>query len=137
MKKIFTLGLGILMLASCSSDDSGSSIDASKLTKKWYYSTTKVLGQTFPYEDHEECGKDYIQFIDGGVFKDVDVWDCEEYEDVANWTLDGKKITLTFFGQSTTATIQKLTDTSLQVTYKDDFNEDGKDETVVQTYTSN
>lgn len=137
MKKIYTLGLGLLLLASCSSDDGGSSIDVSQLTKKWYFNTTKVAGQTIPYDDHEDCGKDYIEFVEGGEMRQVDVWDCEEYVDTAEWTLEGKTITISFFGQSASATITKLTETVLEVKTKYDFDEDGDEETVVETYTSN
>ena len=64
MKKIFALGFGILMLASCSSDDGGSSVNESQLTnKKWYYSKYVIEGVAMDYE-HEniQCGKDYSLF---------------------------------------------------------------------------
>lgn len=137
MKKILSLVFGLVFLAACSSDDKESSIDASKLTKKWYFSTTKVFGQTIPYTDHEECGKDYIEFLTGGIVKTVDVWECESYTDTGAWALEGKKLTISFEGEIDTATITKLTATTLQISYKEDYDEDGKLETIVTTFTSN
>lgn len=137
MKKIFALGLGILMLASCSNDDNSNSIDSSKLTKKWYFSTTKVFGQTFPYDDHEECGKDYLEFLSSGILKSVDIWDCIPYSEDGAWVLEGNKITVSVDGEVSTGTIDKLTDTELQLTIQGDFNGDGNNETIVSTFTSN
>ena len=96
MKKMFTLALGLVLLGSCSSDDSGSStIDTAQLTnKKWYYSNSIVNGVSFPYLDHEACGKDYIEFLAGGVYRDVDVWDCENDITTGTWSLNGETITV-------------------------------------------
>ncbi len=136
MKKIFTLGLGLLMLASCSSDDDNS-IDAAKLTdKKWYYGTTKVLGQTIPYDDHEECGKDYIEFLSTGTLRNVDIWDCEEDVFSIPYTLKGNKVTVSAFGETMTVTIRKVTNTVLEISYKEDFDDNGTEETVIETYTN-
>jgi hypothetical protein len=139
MKKVFALGLGILMLASCSKDDEASAIDASKLPKKWYFSTTRVLGQTIPYDDHEECGKDYLEFLSSGILKSVDIWDCVSYTDTGAWILEGNKITISFDGAAAaeSGTVSKLTDTELQLTIRGDYNDDGKDETIISTFTSN
>ena len=137
MKKIYALGLSLLFLASCSSDDGGSSIDTSQLTKKWYFESTIFQGQTFPYDDHEECGKDYIEFVEGGVVRQVDIWDCEEDVYEGEWSLDGNKLTISFMGQSATATITKLTETEFDVKTKYDFDDDGTEETVTETHTSN
>lgn len=98
MKKFLSLVLGLVLLSACSSDDKESSVDSTKLTKKWYYSTTKVFGMTFPYEDHEPCGKDYIEFLTGGIVNSVDIWDCEAFTDTGAWALEGKKLTISFDG---------------------------------------
>lgn len=140
MKKFFTLGLGILMLASCSSDDSGSSIDASKLTnKKWYAVSFKVLGQTIPVEtDYPQCGREYIMFKTGGVFaSNYFTVDCQEFIDNGSWVLDGKTIATNQDGSITNAKINKLTSTELIVTSQEDFDEDGKLDTITLTLTSN
>lgn len=135
MKKFFTLGLSLLLLASCSNDDDNS-IDAAKLTnKKWYFGTTKVLGQTIPYDDHEACGKDYIEFLSSGTLRQVDVFNCEEDEYTVPYTLKGNKVTVSDLGQKVTVTISKLTSSTLEITYKDDYDDNGTQETVVETYT--
>lgn len=140
MKKIFTLALGFLILASCSSDDNGSSIDASKFTdKKWYAVSIKVLGQTIPADsDYPECGREYIMFKTGGVFATSYFnEDCQEFVEVGSWVLDGKTIATNQDGSITNAKIKKLTDTQLQVTTQEDYNEDGKTETITLLLSSN
>lgn len=140
MKKIFALGFGILMLASCSSDDSGSSIKASKLTdKKWYAKSFTVLGQTIPVEsDYPECGKEYVMFKTGGVFEsNYFTEDCQEFIDNGSWTLDGKNIVTNQDGDITDVTIKKLTATQLQVTSQEDFDGDGKKETITLLMSTN
>lgn len=135
--KLLFLGLAVFAISSCSSDDDNStSIDSSKLTKKWYYVSEVVGGQTFPYDDHEECGKDYIEFVAGGVFREVDVFECEEDMFLSNWSLSGNKITVTVMGEGSAATIKKLNDTTLEVQSKYDYDNDGDEENVVQKFTS-
>ncbi len=140
MKKMFTLALGLVLLGSCSSDDSGSStIDTAQLTnKKWYYSNSIVNGVSFPYLDHEACGKDYIEFLAGGVYRDVDVWDCENDITTGTWSLNGETITVNVANEgSNNGNIVSLTTNSLTVSSSFDFNEDGTSETVIQNFTSN
>lgn len=139
MKKIFSLVLGLVFFASCSSDDNNS-IDASKLTnKKWFPISTEVVGMTIPYE-HEniECGKDYNSFLTGGVFKTVYFnFDCTEDVYLDSWKLEGNKITTIEDGYTTVATVVKLDANSLVVTAQIDVNDDGSKETVKLTYSSN
>ena len=140
MKKMFTLALGLVLLGSCSSDDSGSStIDTAQLTnKKWYYSNSIVNGVSFPYLDHEACGKDYIEFLAGGVYRDVDVWDCENDITTGTWSLNGETITVNIVNEgSNNGNIVSLTSNALTVSSSFDFNEDGTSETVIQNFTSN
>lgn len=140
MKKILTLVLGLVLVASCSSDDSGGSIDASKLTnKKWYAVSTTVFGITFPIEnDYPDCNRDYIMFNTGGVF--VDAYhdqDCEEFIDNGSWVMEGKIITTNQDGEITSATVKKLTSSQLEVTTEEDFDEDGEMETITLLLSSN
>ena len=140
MKKIFSLVLGLVFLASCSSDDNNDSVDASKLTnKKWIPVSTKVLGMTIPYE-HEniECGKDYNMFETSGVFKTVYYnLDCSEDIYLDTWKLEGNKITTIEDGTITVATIVKLDANSLVVTAMVDADENGTDEMVEVSFSSN
>lgn len=133
MKKIFTLGLGIFLFLSCSSDDNGGANEAAKLTdKKWYAVSFTVLGQTLPVEsDYPDCGKDYVMFKTGGVFEsNYFTEDCQEFTDNGTWTLDGKNIVTNQDGYVTNAVIKKLSATELQLTTQEDFDEDGKMETI-------
>ena len=134
-RKILALGFAALFLASCSKDDDNS-IDESKLTKKWYFESTKVGGVTFPYDDHEECGKDYVEFVPGGVFRDVDVWDCEDDVYTGTWDLDGKKLTIVEGGEADSVTITTLTATKLVVKSTFDFDGDGTEEVAFASFTS-
>lgn len=140
MKKIFSLVLGLVFLASCSSDDSNDSVDASKLTnKKWFPVSTKVFGMTIPYEhDNLQCGKDYNMFQDAGVFKTV-YWnsDCTEDIYLDSWKLEGNKITTIEDGDITVARIVKLDANSLIVRAMVDVDENGTEENVEVIFSSN
>ncbi|WP_333875399.1 lipocalin family protein [Flavobacterium sp.] len=135
MKKVSVLSLAILsgFVISCSSDDGATT--SGDLLGKWYNKEYKVGGQTFPYDDHEACGKDYVQFNADGTGANVDVWDC--VEDVASFTYikSGNSITVTSDGVSDTGQIIELSDTTLKVKVSYDFDDDGDDETVVEVYT--
>ena len=132
MKKTFVMvGFAALALASCSKDDD--SVDESKLLKKWYYVSYKYGGQNILYDDNESCGKDYTEFLAGGVTHDVDVNGCDPYAAdtyEGTWSLSGNQLTIDQSGEITKATITKLTDTALEVKIKDDINDDG----VADTY---
>ncbi|MGQ2983254.1 lipocalin family protein [Flavobacterium sp.] len=118
MKKLIGLSLALALFASCSDDDSSSSssVNMDHLTKKWYPVTTTINGVDIPYDDHEECGNDYIEFIEGGVFKEVDVWDCEPMTDTGTYTVANKTITTVVDGYTEVATIKSLSSTKLVVT---------------------
>lgn len=138
MKKLIVFALLAIVSFGCSSSDDSVSVTEEKLVGKWYYSTTKVAGQTFPYDDHEDCGKDYVEFKADGTLFDVDVWDCEVYDDlVGTWTIDGNKIVIASFGEVLTGTVKKLNANTLVVSTKYDFFENGQEITVVETYTRN
>lgn len=141
MKKLFTLALGLVLLASCSSDDGGSStIETSKLTnKKWYGVSVTVLGQTFPVtNDYPDCDRDYVMFKTGGAFdSSYHNADCQEFVDSGTWTLEGTTITTNEDGDITSAVIKKLTATELEVTTQEDYNLDGQMETVTMVLSTN
>lgn len=126
--------LAISTLAfSCSSDDGPST--SGELLGKWYYKEYKVAGVTIPYDDHEACGKDYIQFNNDGTGSNVDVWDCEE--DAASFTFSrsGNTITVTSDGVSDSAQITELSSTTFKIKISYDFDGDGTDESVTEVYT--
>jgi hypothetical protein len=130
-KTILAAGLVAFALASCSKDDD--SVDKSKLLKKWYYVSYIYAGQTIAYPGHEACGKDYTEFMAGGVTQDVDVNGCDPYAaDIyeGTWALNGNKLTIDQSGELMTATVTKLTDTALQIKVREDIDDDG----VLDTY---
>ncbi|MFN3967312.1 lipocalin family protein [Flavobacterium sp.] len=137
MKKLSLFSLAILssFAISCSSDDGPTT--SGDLIGKWYFKEYKVQGQTIPYDDHEECGKDYIQFNDNGTGANVDVWDC--VEDIASFTYtrSGNSLTITSDGVSDTVQITELSSANLKIKTTSDFDDDGDDETVIIVLTKN
>lgn len=133
MKKLLTLGFAALFLASCSNDDGDSSYEASQLQKKWYFVSTTIAGQTFPYDDHEACGKDYIEFLSNMTYRTVDVWECEEYAETGSWSLmDGNMLMV----DGDEATIKSLNATNMTLTLKYDYDDDGDIDTITEKLTS-
>lgn len=118
---------------SCSSDDGAST--SGELTGKWYYKEYKVAGITIPYDDHEACGKDYVQFNSNGSGANVDVIDCVEDSAPFTYSRSGNTITVTSDGVSDSAQITELSSTTLKVKISYDFDGDGTDESVTEVYT--
>lgn len=126
------------LLVSCSDDDSSSSVSVEKLVgKKWYYNSYKFAGQTIPYDDHEECGKDYIQFFDNGTAEDVDIWDCEADIETGNFTLVGKTLTIVSDGDTQTATVKQLSSNKLILEATEDIEDTGSPIKFQVIYTTN
>lgn len=140
MKKAFLI-LGVVgLLASCSKDDDNKSIDVSKLTRKWYSVSERVNGETYPYDDHEVCGKDYVEFMANGTGRFVDVFACEptatdEFE--FDWSRSGNKLVVTSLGVTQEATVVTLNDNTFELKLRYDYDGDGEDDTVYERYTSN
>ena len=134
--RFFALGACALFAFSCSSDDSDS-LDYSKLTRKWYNVSERVGSTTIPYDDHEACGKDYIEFMDSNMGKFVDVYGCdggvESYESEFTWAREGKTLII---GGIEEATIRKLNSSTLEISTVYDYDDDGEDDTVILKYTS-
>ena len=124
-----------VLVASCSSDDSPST--SGELNGKWYNKETRVMGQTIPYDDHEACGKDYIQFNSNGTGKSVDVYNCEEFSEDFTFTRTGNSVTVFFGGESSTAQIVELSATTFKVKTTYDYDDDGDEEPVIEVYTRN
>ena len=124
-----------VLVFSCSSDDGPTT--SGDLIGKWYNKEYKVAGATIPYDDHEECGKDYVQFNSNGTGKWVDVWDCVEEADNFTYTKSGNSITVTIGSESSTAQIVELSSSTLKVKTTYDFDDDGDDESVIEVYSRN
>jgi hypothetical protein len=137
MKKFNLLALAILssFAISCSSDDGPST--SGDLIGKWYFKEYKVQGQTIPYDDHEDCGKDYIQFNANGTGANVDVWNC--VEDIASFTYtrSSNNLAVTSDGVTDIVQITELSSANLKIKTTFDFDDDGDDETVIIVLTKN
>jgi len=122
---IFSL-LASFVLFSCSSDDDNGA--KASIVGKWAFVNTVVNGVPIPYDDHEDCGKDYIELKADGTYVSIDVWDCEEYvDDSGTYTYEGNTITID--GQSTE--VIKLTNSELSIKGTEDFDGDGTDEEII------
>lgn len=133
--KTFGMLLTAITVISCSSSDDPTT--SGELVGKWYYKEYRAGGETYPYEDHEPCGKDYVQFNADGTGVNVDVWDCELDAAPFSYTRSGNSISITSDGETDTVQIVELSSTTLQVTYNDDFDEDGDNDTVIEVFTKN
>lgn len=115
---------------SCSNDNDNN--NNSPLRGKWYPRETLANGTSHPYEDHENCGKDYIQFYGSNSIKSVDVFDCESYTDwVGNYTQQENQLTISVQGTTRTFEILSLTETTLSLQYLNDYDLDGTLDTCI------
>ena len=98
MKKIKLMVMVVLSGLTVSCSDDGPSTSG-ELIGKWYFKETRVEGETIPYDGHEDCGKDYIQFNsnESGSGRSVDVFNCEEFDETFSFIRSGNNITL-FYG---------------------------------------
>lgn len=136
MKKIYFL-LAVLGFLSCSDDDSPPvvPVPADSIYGKWYYKETNINGTVIPYNDHEPCGKDYIEFYDVNKVKSIDVWDCEEEIDwMATFIKTGNIITINDGEISRDVEIIELSQNILRYKYEYDGDEDGDEETYIETF---
>jgi hypothetical protein len=135
MKKFKLIALVSLsaMVFSCSSDDGATT--SGVLTGKWYNKETKVMGETIPYDDHEPCGKDYLQFNEDGTGAFVDIYECNPYSDPFTYTRSGNDVTITNGVTADTGRIIELSSATLKVKLHYDYDEDGDEEDVIEIYT--
>ncbi|KAF2519410.1 hypothetical protein E0W68_03415 [Flavobacterium salilacus subsp. salilacus] len=140
MKKVFLLAaiaFAGLTITSCSSDDDGGS---ASIEGKWYYSEEgfSAVGQEdlSDYDDHEAgCEKDYIEFVEGGVFRDVDFFnsDCEFDTETSTWTRNGNTLTIGTGTDAVTENIATLSGSTLKITVSETF--EGQTFNYVTVYT--
>lgn len=141
MKKLFLLLLASMVFGCSNDDDNGESIDYDQLTKKWYFVSETVDGTTNLYDDHEACGKDYIEFLDDGTFYYVDIFGCDANEPLADtseavWVREGNQITVTTVGEQV-FTIRRLTSSVFEFEVVYDHDNNGTTETVIQKFSNN
>lgn len=135
MKKVILILITIL-ISSCSKDDDNNSQSSESIYGKWYYKETVINNTTYPYDDHESCGKDYIEFYDTNKIKGVDVWDCEEDIDwIGTFTILNNSLTISNGSESRVVEIIELNSTSLIYKYFYDENNDGINESYIEKFT--
>lgn len=117
MKKLLGLGLALLCLASCSDDDSDTSVKLDNLQKKWYNVSYILAGKTVAYDGNLACGKDYKEFSTNQDLKDVDYYDCQQdaRTTTGTYTAVDKTLTTSLGGSTTVYTIEKLDSKTLQI----------------------
>ena len=123
MKKLFGLGVVLLLsLSACSGDDGPKdrtpAVSFDQLPKKWYYVSTKVGNQTTPYDGHTACAKDYIEFKAGTTVNNVDYTTCQDEPEIATGTYsvntDSQRVTTVIDGETINYTIVKLNSRDLE-----------------------
>jgi hypothetical protein len=73
MKKIYFLLFALSFIACNNDDDNSTTPETPSILGKWYYGDMVVDGEVIPYDDHEDCGKDYIEFYDVDKIRSVDI----------------------------------------------------------------
>nr|WP_293297052.1 lipocalin family protein [Allomuricauda sp.] len=137
MKKVLFLLLLGALFASCSNDDdAGNNISSEKLIATWIPTTITVDGETFPYDDHEDCGFDTIRFQNNGQGTITDVFECEEVTTTFTYTLSNEILEITSSGVTLEATIIELSTETLILQSEWDYDDDGDTEIVIEAYES-
>lgn len=131
MRKILFICLTILFVA-CSSDDNTSHSDS--LIGKWKEVSFTVDGVVPDDLYIDECGTDFIEFIDDSVVIFSFWWDCEVMHMRVNYRLlSGNRIEFSLDGEIIVEDYELKGDT-LYIKYLDDWYEDGRELLAVQTY---
>lgn len=131
MKKLKLSGLLLTsaLLFSCSSDDDKGS--SPSIVGKWAFVDTVVNGVSEPYDDHEDCGKDYFEFKADNTYITIDVWDCEEYpDDYGTYSFDGNSLKI----NNVSVEVSQLTDTRLSIKGMEDYDDDGTLDEVILNF---
>ena len=133
MKKTLMV-VAMTTLFGCSKDDNQANVQ-STILGKWFYKEQIVNGVTFPYDDHETCGKDYIEFSNNNSIKGIDVWNCkEDIEWVGTYLKVNNSLTITNGDNNLTVEITELTAKSLVYKYTSDENGDGILENYIEKF---
>lgn len=142
MKKqiLFLALLSFGLFTACDSDDDSPQEKQQineELLAIWYMDAMIVEGEEIPYNDHEECGKDYVEFYANGTYRQVDIWGCEEDVDEEGiYTATENTIRLgSSENDMVVLDIVTLNSDTLLVEGMEDFDEDGDEEVVQQRFT--
>ena len=108
-----------------------------ELLGTWYFDAMIVEDEEIPYDDHEECGKDYIEFNEDGTYRQIDIWGCDEDVDAeGTYTATENTISLSLTNRETVVLdIATLNADVLLIEGMEDFDEDSEEEMVQQRFT--
>lgn len=142
MKKqvLFLAFLSFGLFTACDTDDDSPEETQqinTNLVGIWYIDDMIVEGEEIPYNDHEDCGKDYVEFNEDGTYRQIDIWGCEEDVDAeGTYTANENTISLTLTGREMVVMdIVTLNSEELLVEGMEDYDEDGEEEVVQQRFT--
>ncbi len=136
MKKSFFITFTAILFIGCSKNDDNTN-NTPTITGKWYFKETVVNGTTYPYDDHETCGKDYLEFYGTNGVKSIDIFGCEVDVDwTGTYTLNGSILTITNANVNETiiCEVLELTSNSLIYKFNYDTNGDGTPETNISKF---
>jgi hypothetical protein len=121
----FYIIISLLILASCSKEDELQStpIPEYLIMGKWHQKEMTINNVTFPYDDHEPCGKDYIEFYETNKIRSIDVWNCiADVGWIGTFSKSNNALTINNGTINRTVEITELTSNSL--VYKYEYDED-------------
>jgi hypothetical protein len=139
MKKLAYLSALCLFLfsTSCNSDDDDNQqmdqiiVTSDLIVGKWYFVDIVVNGLSIPYDDHEDCGKDYIEFKDNGTLWQIDVWDCEEdAEQIATYSISDGNL----FIEGELIDVLALSSNILSIKAEEDYDDDGNLDEIISNF---
>lgn len=134
MKKIGLL-LIILISIRCSKDDEKQIQTVQSIYGKWYHNEIVVNNVTIPYDDHEPCGKDYIEFYEQNKIRSIDVWSCiEEIDWIGSFIKSNNNLTISNGSESRTVEIIELNESHLIYRYDFDDDNDGINEHYIEKF---
>ena len=138
MKKLLfqTVLCLLFVTTSCSTEDddpgskNGVTVTKELLVGKWYFVDQVVNGTRIPYDDHEECGKDYIEFKEDGTLWQMDIWNCDEdLEQTGVYSISDE---LTINGES--IHVVALNSSTFSIKGEEDVDEDGELDEVILNF---
>ncbi|WP_037320179.1 lipocalin family protein [Salegentibacter sp. Hel_I_6] len=141
MKKSFLLlaFLSFGLFTACDTDNDSAETQQlnADLFGTWFIDAMIIEGEEIPYNDHEDCGKDYVEFNEDGSYRQIDVWGCEEDVDAeGTYTANENTISLTLNDREMVVMdIVTLNSETLLVEGLEDVDDDGEEEVVQQRFT--
>lgn len=135
---IFLIFAGSL-INSCGPDTATPELEmpfTGELTGRWYPGKSIIKGNPYPYEGHEECAKNYIEFGNKGEYREVTILNCQEIMNrLATFIIVGPQLYIQYSPtMSKELFIKKLTSTHLELISTDDYFGDGILQEVITYY---